>query len=67
MPPVAIALGYLALNDKEQVFAWLEQALAVRDVHLIDVPWDAKWETLRNDRRFRDLLTRSGLHADRAL
>ena len=53
VPPVALALDISVLNDKEQVFAWLEQALAVRDVHLIYVPWDAKWETLRESKRFR--------------
>ena len=37
-----VALGYLGLNNKEQVFAWLERALTVRDVHLIDVPWDTR-------------------------
>jgi tetratricopeptide (TPR) repeat protein len=66
VPPVAVALGYLGLNDRERVFEWLEQALAVRDVHLIYVPWDRKWESLRKEKRFRDLLRRSGLGAPRA-
>jgi tetratricopeptide (TPR) repeat protein len=61
VPPVAVALVHLGLSDKEQVFEWIEQALAVRDVHLIYVPWDAKWGTLRGEKRFRDLLRRSGL------
>jgi tetratricopeptide (TPR) repeat protein len=65
VPPVAVALGHLGLNDKEQVFEWLEQALAVRDVHLIYVPWDARWETVRGEKRFRDLLRRSGLGTSR--
>jgi TolB-like protein/Flp pilus assembly protein TadD len=65
VPPVAVAMGHLGLNDKAQVFEWLEQALAVRDVHLIYVPWDAKWEALRGEKRFRDFLRRSGLGAER--
>jgi tetratricopeptide (TPR) repeat protein len=65
VPPVAVAMGHLGLNDKAQVFKWLEQALAVRDVHLIYVPWDAKWEALRGEKRFRDFLRRSGLGAER--
>ncbi len=32
---------------------------AVRDVHLIYVPWDGKWERLRGQKRYRDLLRRS--------
>ena len=63
VPPVALALGYLGLNDTERVFAWLEKALAVHDVHLIYVPWDSKWETLMGEKRLRDLLKRSGLGA----
>jgi tetratricopeptide (TPR) repeat protein len=66
VPPVAIALGYLGLNDEEQVLKWLEQSLAIRDVHLIYVPWDGKWEKLRGEKRFRDFLRRSGLGAARA-
>ena len=65
VPPVAVALGHLGLNDKIQVFEWLEQALSVHDVHLIYVPWDAKWEALRGEKRFRDFLRRSGLGAER--
>ena len=67
VPPVALALGYLGLNDMEKVFVWLDEALPVHDVHLIYVPWDSKWETLMGEKRFRDLLKRSGLGAARAL
>jgi tetratricopeptide (TPR) repeat protein len=61
VPPVALALVYLGLNDVEPVFEWLEQAVAVRDVHLIYVPWDAKWDSLRDEKRFQDLLRNAGL------
>jgi TolB-like protein/Flp pilus assembly protein TadD len=64
VPPVSVALGHLGLNNREQVFEWLEQALGVRDVHLIYVPWDAKWEPLNGENRFRDLLKRAGLGAE---
>ena len=66
VPPVALALGYLGLNDMEKVFGWLEEALAIHDVHLIYLPWDSKWETLMGEKRFRNLLKRSGLGAARA-
>jgi hypothetical protein len=36
-------------------------AVAVRDVHLIYLLVDAKWDPVRQDGRFRDLLGRSGL------
>jgi TolB-like protein/Flp pilus assembly protein TadD len=66
VPPVAVALGHLGLGDTEKVFERLEQALAVRDVHLIYVPWDVKWQALRGEKRFRDLLRRAGLGAEPA-
>ena len=50
VPPVALAVGYLGLNDMEKVFVWLEKALAVHDVHLIYVPWDSKWGKMLDGR-----------------
>jgi Flp pilus assembly protein TadD len=60
VPPCAIALVYAGLNDDGGVFEWLEKALAVRDVHLIYVLVDPKWDLFRQDGRFRDLLRRCG-------
>lgn len=59
VPPCAIALVYAGLNDDESVFEWLEKGLAVRDVHLIYVLVDPKWDRFRQDGRFQDLLRRS--------
>ena len=61
VPPCAIALVYAGLNDDERVFEWLESALAVRDVHLIYLLVDPKWDRFREDVRFRDVLRRCGL------
>lgn len=58
--------GTSRLGDTEKVFERPEQALAVRDVHLIYVPWDVKWQALRGAKRFRDLLRRAGLGAEPA-
>jgi tetratricopeptide (TPR) repeat protein len=58
VPPYALALVQAGLGDREQVFAWLERAYAVRDVHLIYLPVDAKWDPYRDDPRFRVLLER---------
>ena len=60
VPPCAIALVYAGLNDDKSVFEWLEKALAVRDVHLIYVLVDPKWDPFRQDGRFQDLLRRCG-------
>ena len=60
VPPTAIALIHLGLGDREETFAWLERAYQERDVHLIFLPVDPKWDTVRSDPRFASLLTRCG-------
>ena len=42
MPPYALALVFAGLDDRDAAFAWLERALAVRDVHM--VPSDGRSE-----------------------
>lgn len=61
VPPYAIALALAGLNDEEGVFEWLSRAAAVRDVHLIYVLVDPKWDPFRHDERFHALLRTCGL------
>ena len=65
-PPYAMALLHLGLDERDAAFASLEQAYATRDVHLIYLPVDAKWDPYRNDPRFIALLTRCGFASTRA-
>jgi TolB-like protein/DNA-binding winged helix-turn-helix (wHTH) protein/Tfp pilus assembly protein PilF len=58
VPPYAAALVYAGLGDRDAMFAALEQALAARDVHMIYLPLDVKWDPYRTDPRFIDLLAR---------
>lgn len=60
VPPYAIALVYAGLGEREAVFVWLEKAYAARDVHLIFLPVDSKWDPYRSDHRFQALLSRCG-------
>jgi DNA-binding winged helix-turn-helix (wHTH) protein/TolB-like protein/tetratricopeptide (TPR) repeat protein len=60
VPPYAIALVYAGLGEQEAVFAWLEKAYAARDIHLIFLPVDSKWDRYRSDHRFKALLSRCG-------
>ncbi|HWR17681.1 MAG TPA: winged helix-turn-helix domain-containing protein [Terriglobales bacterium] len=60
VPPYAIALVYAGLGEPEAVFAWLEKAYAARDIHLIFLPVDSKWDRYRSDHRFHALLSRCG-------
>ena len=58
VPPAAIALVHAGLGDRDAVFEWLDRAYAARDVHLIYLPVDPKWDPYRTDARFQDLIAR---------
>lgn len=55
VPPAAIALIHLGLGDREETFAWLERAYQERDVHLIFLPVDPKWDAVSTSRPAVDL------------
>ena len=58
VPPYAMAVVAAGLGDDVGVFTWLERAYAARDVHLMYLPVDPKWDPFRADPRFIALLTR---------
>jgi TolB-like protein/Flp pilus assembly protein TadD len=60
VPPYAIALGYLGLQQVDAMFQWLERAYDARDVHLVFAPVDPKWDRYRNERRFQEVMNRCG-------
>jgi predicted Zn-dependent protease len=60
VPPTSFALVYAGLGERDGLFEWLEKACDVRDVHLIFLPVDAKWDPYRTDPRFQAVLTRCG-------
>ncbi len=60
VPPYAFALVHAGLGDSASVFAWLDKAYGERDVHLMYLPVDAKWDPYRADPRFGALLARCG-------
>jgi serine/threonine-protein kinase len=56
VPPFTIAVIYAGLGDKDQAFAWLQKANEERSVWM---PWlrvDPKFDNLRSDPRFADLV-----------
>lgn len=61
IPPHNIALIYNGLGDVEQTMRWLEKAYEDRDVRLAFLNANPKWNSYRDERRFRDLLRRIGL------
>ena len=60
VPPYALALVHAGLGDADAAFDWLDRAYAARDVHLMFLTVDAKWDRYRPDPRFTRLLARCG-------
>lgn len=56
VPPYALALVNLGLGRRDEAYAWLERAVAARDVHLVYLPVDAKWDVCRGDVAFARVL-----------
>ncbi len=59
--PGGIALIYAALGDKDQAFVWLDKAYDEHDLLLPRLKVDSRFDNLRSDARFADLLRRVGL------
>lgn len=60
VPPYAFALIHIGLGHTERALDWLQHAFNVRDVHVIWLPMDPKWDPLRNEASFVRLLERCG-------
>ena len=60
--PLALALVYVGLNDKDQAFRWIEKAYEDRVFWLGYVKVDPAFDPLRSDPRFANLLKRMRLN-----
>jgi serine/threonine protein kinase/Flp pilus assembly protein TadD len=59
--PVESALIYVGLGDKVQALEWLEKAYEDRSQRLGWISYDARFDNLRGEPRFQDLLRRMHL------
>lgn len=60
LAPAAFALVHAGLGNREAAFESLDKAVAARDVHLIFLTMDPKWDEYRSDPRFDTILARCG-------
>jgi TolB-like protein/DNA-binding winged helix-turn-helix (wHTH) protein/Flp pilus assembly protein TadD len=60
VPPYALALVHAGLDERDAVFESLGRAYDARDVHLVFLTVDPKWDPYRPDPRFQALLRRCG-------
>jgi len=61
VPPTSIALIYAGLGDKDRAFAWLEKGYEERSFQMQWLNVEPRWDSLRSDPRFADLMRRIGL------
>ncbi|MBI2956924.1 MAG: tetratricopeptide repeat protein [Acidobacteria bacterium] len=58
VPAGAIALIYAELDEKDHAFHWLEKSLQQRDSFATEMKVEPRFDVLRSDPRFQDLLRR---------
>ena len=56
-----VAAVYVGLGERDKAFEWLEKDFQVRNGKLAEIRWNIRFEPLRDDPRFKDLLKRMGL------
>lgn len=59
--PNSLALVRAGVGEVDQAFQWLEKAVEGRDVWLVWLKREPRFDVLRQDSRFQDLLRRVGL------
>lgn len=60
VPPYASALVHGSMGNTDQAFEWLDRAYRARDVHLVFLTTDPRWDMFRAEPRFSSLLARCG-------
>jgi hypothetical protein len=60
VPPSMIALVQLGLGERDAALASLDRAYEARDIHLVFLPVDPRWDACRSDPRFKALIDRCG-------
>jgi len=59
--PYGVALVYAAIGDKDKAFEYLEKSYLDRSHWLVWLKLDSRWESIRSDKRFAQLLNKVGL------
>jgi adenylate cyclase len=62
MPPGVLGYAYARVGEKEWAFTWLEKAYQVHDPALANLKVDPRFDSLRDDPRYVDLLKKVGLN-----
>ena len=60
MPAFDAAVVYAGMGDNKECLLWLERAFTERSGWLVYVKYDPRFEPLRSDLRFQDIVRRVG-------
>ncbi len=60
VPATSVALIYAGLGEKDQAFAWLDKGYEQRAFQMQWLKIEPRWDNLRSDSRFEDLMRRIG-------
>jgi Flp pilus assembly protein TadD len=60
IPPYNFAMIYNGLGERDKTLAWLERGVEQRDPRMVFLKVEPKWNNLRSDPRFQDLMRRVG-------
>ncbi len=58
---IYMATSYARLGERDEAFKWLEKAYEERKTELVWLKVSPKWDNIRSDPRFADLVRRVGL------
>jgi len=61
VPPSNLALLSYVLGEQDEAFSWLEKAYRDRDIRLCRLKVDSKWDSMRSEPHFVEILKRLGL------
>ena len=56
-----VALVYAALGEKDEAFEWLEKSYQKHEESLCSMGIDPKFDSIRDDPRFKEILKKIGL------
>ena len=65
--PYGIALVYAGMGNKDEAFRWLEKAFDDRANWLVWLRFDPRWEALRADPRYAEMVHRMGFPPSRGV
>jgi TolB-like protein/DNA-binding winged helix-turn-helix (wHTH) protein/Tfp pilus assembly protein PilF len=65
--PYGVALVYAGMGNKDEAFRWLEKAFDDRANWLVWLQFDPRWEALRADPRYAEMVHRMGFPPSRGV